>query len=255
MAAKTLFTVPIPPLKDHVGGEIVCTEPAPEVYLLTFSSPPDNRLTPAFCASMIKALDLIELHKPTPTGVVITTSAITKFYSNGLDLDLAIRTPGFTEEALYPLFHRFLTYPMPTIALVNGHAFAGGFMLAMHHDYRVVRRPPAAAHERHLPDQAAGRGVPDHGPGGAAVGRAGGAGGGDPGRADGMEGALALVRDGKLTAKGKTGVYGLLKEEMYREQVALLSATGKDVVKFSDAMGRETKRKAELKKRGGESKL
>jgi Delta3-Delta2-enoyl-CoA isomerase len=269
MAAKTLFTVPIPPLKDHVGGEIVCTEPAPEVYLLTFSSPPDNRLTPAFCASMIKALDLIELHKPTPTGVVITTSAITKFYSNGLDLDLAIRTPGFTEEALYPLFHRFLTYPMPTIALVNGHAFAGGFMLAMHHDYRVfagdrgymcinelefgapllppmsgifrtklraeVYRTTVLEARRWDAQAALAAGILD--------------------RADGMEGALALVRDGKLTAKGKTGVYGLLKEEMYREQVALLSATGKDVVKFSDAMGRETKRKAELKKRGGESKL
>lgn len=137
MAAKTLFTVPIPPLKDHVGGEIVCTEPAPEVYLLTFSSSPDNRLTPAFCGAMLRALDRIELLKPSPTGVVITTSAIPKFYSNGLDLYLAIRTPGFTEDALYPLFHRFLTFPMPTVAVLNGHAFAGGFMLAMHHDYRV----------------------------------------------------------------------------------------------------------------------
>src|SRR5213082_3290865 len=26
---------------------------------------------------------------------------------------------------------------MPTIALINGHAFAGGLMLAMHHDYRI----------------------------------------------------------------------------------------------------------------------
>ena len=29
-------------------------------------------------------------------------------------------------------------YPMPTIALINGHAFAGGLMLAMFHDYRVM---------------------------------------------------------------------------------------------------------------------
>lgn len=290
MAAKTLFTVPIPPLKDHVGGEIVCTEPAPEVYLLTFSSPPDNRLTPAFCGAMLRALDQIELRKPSPTGVVITTSAIPKFYSNGLDLDLAIRTPGFTEDALYPLFHRFLTFPMPTIAVLNGHAFAGGFMLAMHHDYRVFAGdrgymcinelefgapllPPMSGicessflqHSSNHPlftdytktvrtklrpevyrttvlearrwDAMAGleAGFID--------------------RLDGLAGALAMVEERKLTAKGKTGVYGLLKAEMYREQVALLEARGKDVVKFSDGLDREKRRKAELKKRGAESKL
>lgn len=27
---------------------------------------------------------------------------------------------------------------MPTVAWMNGHAFAGGLMLAMHHDYRVM---------------------------------------------------------------------------------------------------------------------
>ena len=27
---------------------------------------------------------------------------------------------------------------MPTVALVNGHAFAGGLMLAMMHDYRIM---------------------------------------------------------------------------------------------------------------------
>ena len=27
---------------------------------------------------------------------------------------------------------------MPTLALINGHAYAGGFMLAMMHDYRIM---------------------------------------------------------------------------------------------------------------------
>ena len=33
---------------------------------------------------------------------------------------------------------RFRRYPMPTIALMNGHAFAGALMLAMMHDYRIM---------------------------------------------------------------------------------------------------------------------
>ena len=60
-----------------------------------------------------------------------------QFYSNGLDLDHANTTPGYFKNSLYGLWHRLITYPMPTIALINGHAFAGGFMMAMMHDYRV----------------------------------------------------------------------------------------------------------------------
>jgi enoyl-CoA hydratase/carnithine racemase len=34
---------------------------------------------------------------------------------------------------------RLLCFPVPTIAAINGHAFAGGFMLAFAHDYRIMR--------------------------------------------------------------------------------------------------------------------
>ena len=42
MAAKdnVLFRVPI----DGDAGQVVVTQPAEKVYLLTFGSPPDNRL-------------------------------------------------------------------------------------------------------------------------------------------------------------------------------------------------------------------
>ncbi|KAI1863045.1 hypothetical protein JX265_009091 [Neoarthrinium moseri] len=267
MQDKILFTGPIPRLNAHVGGSITCTEPSPQVYLLSFSSPPDNRLTPAFCAALLSALDIIEASYP--TGVVVTTSSITKFYSNGLDLDLAIKTEGFTEDSLYPLFRRFLTYPMPTVALLNGHAFAGGFMLAMHHDYRVfsgnrgymcinelefgapllppmsgifrakcrpdVYRTMVLEAKRWDAKAALEAGIID--------------------RTDGLEGVMALVQEKTLTTKGKTGIYGMLKAEMYREQVALLSATGKDVVKFGDVMTPEKKRKAELKDRVARAKI
>ncbi len=98
-----LFTVPIKPT-----GSIVCTNyPAQKIYLLTWSSPPDNRLTPAFIKALILALDIIEYRHP--TGVVVTTSAIPKFYSNGLDYESAVKDPKFFPEVLYPLWRRFLT--------------------------------------------------------------------------------------------------------------------------------------------------
>ncbi|ORY66100.1 ClpP/crotonase-like domain-containing protein [Pseudomassariella vexata] len=267
---QTLFTIPIPPLKAHPGGTITCTLPAPQTYLLTISSPPDNRLTPPCCAALLSALDQIEfVHATSTQGVVITTSSIPKFYSNGLDLELALGTPGFVEKSLYPLFRRFLTFPMPTVALINGHCFAGGLMLAMHHDYRVFSGekgymcineldfgspllPPMAGifREKLRPDvyrhmvlearrwdarAALEAGIVDS--------------------VEGIEGVMGLITERGLATKGKTGVYGLIKEEMYRGQIALLDATGKDVVNVKDLMVADLKRKKEGKAKAEKAKL
>lgn len=78
------------------------------MYLLTFTSPPDNRLTTPFLEAFMLALDIIE--ERFEKGVVVTTSGIPKFYSNGLDLQHAVETPGFWDNTLFPLFRRLLTY-------------------------------------------------------------------------------------------------------------------------------------------------
>ncbi|ETI23820.1 hypothetical protein G647_05626 [Cladophialophora carrionii CBS 160.54] len=137
-----LFVLPVPPTLSASSsapggqGSFICTQAAQQVYLLSFSCPPDNRLVPAFNQTFLLALDIIE-HR-LPRGVVITTSSISKFYSNGLDFENAIKDPTFFPNSLYPLWRRLITYPMPTIALINGHAFAGGLMTAMMHDYRIM---------------------------------------------------------------------------------------------------------------------
>ncbi len=101
--APPLFTLRLP----TTGGTLTCTTPSPKIYLLTLTSPPDNRLTTTICQALLLALDILE--HAIPPGVVITTSGITKFYSNGLDLEHALTTEGFWEKSLYPLFRRFLT--------------------------------------------------------------------------------------------------------------------------------------------------
>lgn len=103
-----LFALPISP-----SGRITCTQPSQRIYLLSFESPPDNRLTPAFCSTFLLALDILD-HR-FPKGVVITTSSIAKFYSNGLDYESAIKTKNFFSESLYPLWRRLLTYALSSV--------------------------------------------------------------------------------------------------------------------------------------------
>lgn len=119
MSDKVLFTLPI----ADTDGSITCTEPLPLVYLLTFISPPDNRLRTDFCQAFILALDILEVSYP--LGVVVSTSSSPKFFSNGLDLEHAFDTPRYYLDSLFAMYSRLASYPMPTVALVNGHAFAG----------------------------------------------------------------------------------------------------------------------------------
>jgi hypothetical protein len=107
MSGPTLFTLRIP----STSGKLVLTLPAPDTYLLTFGSPPDNRLTTEFLQIFLHALDLLEVRYLKPNGykgVLVTTSAIPKFYSNGLDLKAAQTTPGFWEKCLYTFWKRLL---------------------------------------------------------------------------------------------------------------------------------------------------
>ena len=99
-----LFTIPV---NGSNGSTITATQPLARIYLLTFNSPPDNRLTQSFLSSFMLALDILEYRFP--KGVVVTTSAIPKFYSNGLDFENALKTKGFFEKMLYPLWRRLLT--------------------------------------------------------------------------------------------------------------------------------------------------
>ena len=98
----------------------IVEHPSNSIYLLSFSSPPDNRLTPSFLQAWLLALDYVEKNLPN-TSVLITTSEITKFWSNGFNLDLARSTDGFWHRLFNPLMIKLLTFPIPTIALMNGH--------------------------------------------------------------------------------------------------------------------------------------
>jgi enoyl-CoA hydratase/carnithine racemase len=100
----------------------------------------DNRFNAKFIAALNQALDQVEGAEG-PAALVTTGAG--KFYSNGLDLDWM----GSVEKDevrrhmvnVHDVFLRILTFPMITVAALNGHVFAAGAMLALAHDYRVMR--------------------------------------------------------------------------------------------------------------------
>jgi enoyl-CoA hydratase/carnithine racemase len=110
-----------------------------EVFVLRMRSG-ENRFNPEFLASMNRALDEVE---GSSGAAALVTTGEGKFYSNGLDLDWLTQqdhavTVGFLGELL-AVFARFVALPVPTCAAMNGHAFAGGAMLTLAHDWRVMR--------------------------------------------------------------------------------------------------------------------
>lgn len=109
-----------------------------DVFVLRFDDG-ENRFSPDFLDAAGAALDTVE-NAGRPCALV--TVGTGKFYSNGLDLDWVGANPeqmGPYLERVHALFARLLALPAPTVAAVNGHAFAGGGMLALCHDYLVMR--------------------------------------------------------------------------------------------------------------------
>ncbi len=99
----------------------------------------DNRFDLDSLDALERALDEVAA----ATGpAALVTSASGKIWSNGLDLELlATLGDGFIEYVgrVEDIFARYLRLPVPTVAAVQGHAFAGGAMLALAHDERVMR--------------------------------------------------------------------------------------------------------------------
>jgi len=99
----------------------------------------ENRFGPEWLTAVEKCLD--ELEAGTDAAALVTIGS-GKFYSNGLDLDwLGQHLDEYTSyvDRVHALFARVLTLPVPTVAALNGHAFGAGAMLAMAHDYRIMR--------------------------------------------------------------------------------------------------------------------
>ena len=100
----------------------------------------ENRFNADSVSALIAALDEIERCEE-PTALVTTGTG--KFYTNGLDLQYISTLTGEQAQAfiarVHDLLAKLLYFPTITVAAVNGHVFAGGAMLMLAHDFRVMR--------------------------------------------------------------------------------------------------------------------
>ncbi|KAG9013917.1 hypothetical protein FRB94_004297 [Tulasnella sp. JGI-2019a] len=136
----------------------VIHRPSPTLWLLELRNGTDNRLTGEMLQMVIMpALNLVEkewrsqwrgsnsdasVGKASRAGSLIISGPLDqdKFFSNGFDYEEVITTPGqgFIFNNFVPILNKLMTFPIPTVCALNGHTFAAGFMLALACDYRVM---------------------------------------------------------------------------------------------------------------------
>jgi enoyl-CoA hydratase len=113
--------------QDHPGG----------ARLLTLDRPKANAIDESLLGDLGAALAAAE-RDPDVRAVVLTGAG--RFFSGGFDLAAPRRDAAAagTMQRLYRDVHaHLLGFAKPTLAMVNGHAIAGGFVLALACDYRL----------------------------------------------------------------------------------------------------------------------
>ena len=153
---------------------------------------------------------------------------------------------------------------MPTIALINGHAFAAGLMTAMMHDYRIMNphrgylcvnelefgaplpAPMASIFRQKVPSPNTYRNMVLEARRFNALEAL------KEGLVDGLgvlEETVSFSSELKLETKAKTGVYGRLKQEMWRETLAFLDSAEVDDRRMKLFVNEQKIREGDEKKR------
>lgn len=111
-----------------------------ELHLVTMDAN-SSMVCPDWQQGMLEILDKVEADCGQGAGLVLT--GIDKFFCNGLNLEVISKlSPAEMQlfgERQAEIHQRYLVLPCPTVAALNGHAFAAGAFLALSCDYRIMR--------------------------------------------------------------------------------------------------------------------
>ena len=108
------------------------------VRVLTLDRPPANAIDSELLTELDAALVTAE-HDAAVRAVVLTGAG--RFFSGGFDLKAERRQGDAVTDAAVQYKaanRRLLAFPKPTVAMINGHCIAGGFVFAMACDRRLA---------------------------------------------------------------------------------------------------------------------
>ncbi|KAG8493219.1 hypothetical protein CXB51_010572 [Gossypium anomalum] len=114
-----------------------------KLFILTLTGEDEHRINPARIDAIRSALNQIRSDSTSLSGSVLITTAHGKFFSNGYDLSWAGSSPDkirLMSSKLRELVADLISFPMPTVAAITGHACAAGLIFAFCHDYIVMRK-------------------------------------------------------------------------------------------------------------------
>jgi Delta3-Delta2-enoyl-CoA isomerase len=134
------FNMSFDPPKGRYVELSVASEDAPNVLIITMKKPPENRINVELSSQIIAMLRYAQkyLRKQQNGGAVILTSFSQKFWCTGVDLEEGAEDPTSSAEGFFPLLAALLDFPFPTIALITGHTFGGACPLSLSCDYRIM---------------------------------------------------------------------------------------------------------------------
>ena len=113
-------------------------EDSGDTAVIRFAHKKVSALDVAFCGALVRELETIA--SSSSRALVVTGTGTT--FSAGVDLFQVL--DGGAEyltrflPAMESLFRAFLTFPKPAVAAINGHAIAGGCIIAAACDHRVM---------------------------------------------------------------------------------------------------------------------
>ena len=110
-----------------------------KIEFITLTHGKSNTITPGVIEELLRCLERLA-PAPDVRGIVLTGSG--KFFSSGFDL---VELYNYSHDEFEAFFRKFSTLyenlfalPKPTVASINGHAIAGGYILASACDFRIM---------------------------------------------------------------------------------------------------------------------